>query len=45
MLLSIRKTQTNFEIYDLDAFEKVVATFDERWKAIAYLRRNERGTK
>ncbi len=42
MLLSLRKTPTNFEIYDLDARDKVVATFDERWQALAYLRRKER---
>lgn len=43
MLLSVRKkTEEEFEVYDLDRNNKVVAVFNERWQAIQFMRRKEK---
>lgn len=43
MLLSVRKTQDEkYEVFDLDANDKVVADFEERWKAIRFMKKRER---
>lgn len=43
MLLSVRKkTEDEFEVYDLDRDNKVVAVFTERWQAIQFMRRKEK---